>query len=246
MTDSFPAITRRTVTGKWLKFPPDESPMTGTVRFAPSVLSLTDQADKVFTIGPYQAPLDSNGAISISLPVTDDLDFLPVGWHYDVTITVQEKYNDSTTQTITFPMNLLTDANPLDMTEVIPLNTIPALVVQPWTNITNYDPEATNHWSAAVNDGHMTFPALSVRQQTEDVFQFRGFIQCTGLPAAEEVVFTLPAGFEPSNPSYIKGVTAGAGFGVVPFRVEPNGDVVSTSAGGTAALISLDGCYYLK
>lgn len=241
-TPSFPSITTRHVTGTWLPLAAG-MPLAGTVTFEPSVPCLVDHTDKQIAVGSFVIELNSEGEIDVPIPVTDDTDFLPTGWYYTVTIATQDRYDNSTKQVTTFTMELPTDSNPLDLSTVVPLDTIPALAIKPWANITNYDPNATNHWNATTTDGHMTFPALSVRQQTEDVFQLRGLIAITGTTGVEEVAFALPTGYAPSSPAYICGVTP-TGLSV-PFRVEPNGEVVSTM-GWTTSTVSLDGCYYLK
>jgi hypothetical protein len=210
--------------------------------FEPSVPYLVDRTDKQVAVGYYVQSLDGSGSIDVAIPVTDDPDFLPSGWSYTVTIVTQDPYDSSTKQVTTFVMELPTDVNPLDLSTVVPLAAIPAPVIKPWAPISNYDPNATGHWSAVNTDGTETFPVLSVRQQTEDVFQLRGLLQVTGAPSAGETAFVLPAGYAPSNPGYIRGaLTIG---GIAPFRVQSDGKVVSTEI-GTTSVISLDGTYYL-
>jgi hypothetical protein len=73
-----------TVTGTYLT--DDGAPADGSLIFTPSVATLRDPAyDTIIKLRQQRIDLDVTGSFSVALIATDDPDFSPVGWHYDVT-----------------------------------------------------------------------------------------------------------------------------------------------------------------
>jgi len=82
----FSALNLITVTGKYLLMSGGGTPAQGTVVFTPSIVLTDTAANEIIEPTPFTATLNpATGAISISLPATNDTDISPVGWTYLVT-----------------------------------------------------------------------------------------------------------------------------------------------------------------
>lgn len=80
------ALTLIPVHGRILKADASGTPATGTVSFRVEQ-TLRDTTDNVLlTPTTLTATLDATGSFAISLPATDDLDVVPQGWTYAVTV----------------------------------------------------------------------------------------------------------------------------------------------------------------
>lgn len=78
LPDSIPTVR---VTGRYLL--PDGTPLSGQVVFrAPSLITFPDS--DVILGGPVTAPLDAQGAFTVTLPATDAPGMNPTGWSYAV------------------------------------------------------------------------------------------------------------------------------------------------------------------
>ncbi|WP_322768416.1 hypothetical protein [Frankia sp. Cr1] len=81
---AFPGnLTTINVQGSWIK--PDGTVAAGSVWFEPSVPLVDAGGDVIVAPVKVAATLDVNGAISVTLPATDDTDVSPTGWTYTVT-----------------------------------------------------------------------------------------------------------------------------------------------------------------
>jgi hypothetical protein len=74
---------------------------SGTVTFAREVYLRSATDDAIILPGTKTATLNVSGSFVISLPVTDDPDYLPIGWTYTVTETLS---SGSRQYTITLPV----------------------------------------------------------------------------------------------------------------------------------------------
>lgn len=102
-----------TVTGTYYKA--DGTFETGTVSFTREVY-LKSQTDNAFILpGTVTAILNVNGSISVSLPVTDDPDWLPIDWTYIVKETLS---TGSRQYFITLP----TTGGNVDLADISPVN----------------------------------------------------------------------------------------------------------------------------
>lgn len=118
---SLPAsLSVRTVTATFLRG--DGTPQTGTVWFTRQVL-LQGPADHIL-LTPYRAAktLDSTGSLSVDLPVTNDPDWAPTGWAYEVAVNV-DGFN--ATYTVT-----LAPGAPVDLAAILPAGPAPTVPSQ--------------------------------------------------------------------------------------------------------------------
>lgn len=93
MTGPIPSWNKVPLTGKYADA--KGNPLTGTIRFTPSV-RVADVTDRVMVVpATFEAVLDAEGAFSIELPATDDPDIVPSGFTYTVVeeITGGETYS---------------------------------------------------------------------------------------------------------------------------------------------------------
>lgn len=102
-------LTTATVTAQYMKG--DGTPETGTVSFQRTVYLKGTTSDVTITPHTYVATLDAQGRIAVSLPVTNDASYTPVGWTY----TVSEAF--SAKRSRLFTMFLLGD---VDLADVSP------------------------------------------------------------------------------------------------------------------------------
>lgn len=78
-------VTTRTVTGKWTAWDKNSQttkPARGEVTFYPSNYVVIANSNTVVIKRHMTIGLDSNGEISVDLPVTDDPNHSPANWHY--------------------------------------------------------------------------------------------------------------------------------------------------------------------
>lgn len=83
-----------TVSGTFLKT--DNTPESGTITFRAKQLVLDSDSASIMAPGPISDVLDGAGSFSVSLPSTNDPDWTPVGWTYEVTVSLSQsftKYN---------------------------------------------------------------------------------------------------------------------------------------------------------
>lgn len=102
-----------TVTGTFLDHNGD--PQSGTVRFTTTQL-LQSSSDNLFiTPGAYETPLDVNGSFSIDLPATDDPEWVPQGYTYQLAVTLE---NFTRIWSIAIPWT--TPGGTVDLADVLP------------------------------------------------------------------------------------------------------------------------------
>lgn len=104
-----------TVVGTFQRY--DGSACTGSVEFRTDV-ELTDSDDTLVIPGTIRAQLDTSGSFTISLPATDDADFLPI----DFTYLVREMVDDINRE---YEIHLPTSPATVDLAEVAPVTAIP-------------------------------------------------------------------------------------------------------------------------
>lgn len=72
-------------------------PVTGIVRFMPAVSGLSTSANIIVPVTAEAVDLDSTGSFSLTLQATDDPAYVPTGWTYSVSETIDggpvRKYN---------------------------------------------------------------------------------------------------------------------------------------------------------
>lgn len=111
-----PTITKRTVVGEWYEWHETDgtTPAAGQVIFTPS--NYVVDANDGFVVADRQivATLDSNGQISIDLPVTDDPDHEPAGWFYRV----EEVIGGLTLRSYDLEVPESADGTPIDLAGV--------------------------------------------------------------------------------------------------------------------------------
>lgn len=110
------SLDTRTVTGQFLKGNGD--PETGNVTFKRVAVLQSGGEDIFITPFTHTAALDGTGSFSVDLPVTDDADWNPLNWAYEVTIT-------TTAWQYRFNMLLPDDVSPLDLADVLPAGPVP-------------------------------------------------------------------------------------------------------------------------
>lgn len=76
-----------TVTGQFIKN--DGTPQAGSVTFTTTQLLQSGVEDLFITPGTYSATLDGTGAFSLDLPATNDPDWVPQGYTYQLDIVLQ-------------------------------------------------------------------------------------------------------------------------------------------------------------
>lgn len=122
------SLSLRTVTGKFLKGNGD--PETGTVVFKRVSVLQSGAEDTFITPFTHTATLDNAGEFTIDLPVTDDVDWTPQNWAYEVTITVSAWQ---------YRFNMLLEANvaPVDLADILPAGPVPdpPITYVPWSAV---------------------------------------------------------------------------------------------------------------
>ena len=76
-------LNKVTVRAQYVDF--DGNPMAGSVVFTPSVVAIDVAGKKILFPKQYTANLDTNGAIAVQVPASDDPDMLPNIITYTVT-----------------------------------------------------------------------------------------------------------------------------------------------------------------
>ncbi|MET9712557.1 glycerophosphodiester phosphodiesterase family protein [Nocardiopsis alba] len=131
----------------------------GTVTLTPSVPRLVAVQDGTVVLSaPLVLRIRPDGTVSTKVPATDDPDIIPVGWHYQVSVQLN---NGSCTWGYGFDLQVPHDGGPVDLTEVTPPGPPP-------------DPPVLCVLSVNGMTGHVTIPVgegavSSVNGQTGDV-----------------------------------------------------------------------------
>jgi hypothetical protein len=93
-------LTTVTVTGKYLDA--SGSPVRGSVTFTLDTPLLNAGASTYIIETEYTVPLDAQGAFSVALPATNDVDVTPTGW----TWTLTPNFDGADPLTFALPTNL--------------------------------------------------------------------------------------------------------------------------------------------
>jgi peptidoglycan/xylan/chitin deacetylase (PgdA/CDA1 family) len=138
-----------TITGKYV----DSlgAPVSGTVDFTPVPLALLDAAAETIIVSKkVSAPLDANGAFSVTLPATNDTDINPVGWTYKVV----ENFTGGRTYNIEAPKGVTSD---LAVIGPVPSSAGNAMVVGPagsGASLTSYAYQKPSSVVTTFQSGH--------------------------------------------------------------------------------------------
>lgn len=93
-------ITTITITGQYIDF--KATPVAGQVKITNSSFLTDAAADRMIVPTTITADLDSNGAFSLTVPVTNDVDVSPLNYTY----TFEEAFIGGSTYTISLPASL--------------------------------------------------------------------------------------------------------------------------------------------
>lgn len=93
-------ITTITVTGQYIDF--TGSAIAGQVRFSNPQFLVNSAADRMIVPTTITATLDNTGAFSVTIPITNDIDLVPL----DFTYTFEESFIGGSTFTISLPASL--------------------------------------------------------------------------------------------------------------------------------------------
>jgi hypothetical protein len=209
------SIKHITVTGKWFKG--DGTAASGTVSFARSVY-LQGPGDNAF-VAPHthSATLDADGAISISLPATDDPDWSPQGWMYTVT----ENLEGLTSRSYSLSVPHDTVGDTLDLADVV--NIVPP------TTAELYAPLGHTHDSSGIS------PTLFDAKGDLIIATAADTPARLGIGADGQVLTAdsnVAAGAKWATPS-------GGGGGISPTLLDAKGDLIVASANDTPARLGI-------
>lgn len=229
------SLDQITVTGQFLKN--DGTAQSGTVRFTSTQLLQSGVEDLFITPGSFEATLDGTGAFSLSLPATNDPDWVPQGYAYQLDLVLS---GFSRTFTISIPWNA--PGSTLDLADLLP----------------NTDVNAPTSYVLLPSVGQVGGPAGPLDQN--------GYVPVSQIPTVSDLIpaslvdvkgdlivasdnntpARLPAG---TTNGHVLKVNSGAplglewgaetggtgGTGIDPAILDQKGDIIVATAGDTPA-----------
>lgn len=189
MTGPIPSWNKVPLTGKYADA--KGNPLTGTIRFTPSV-RVADVTDRVMVVpATFEAVLDAEGAFSIELPATDDPDIVPSGFTY----TVVEEITGGETYSIELSVTALPGG--VDLTIAARAVPIPAVVTyvtfaQLNAAMASGELNGASAYDVAVSNGYLGTESEWLLSLQADMSIVNSKVAIPA--AAEKVMFVTPRG----------------------------------------------------
>lgn len=232
-----------TVTGQFLKN--DGTPQSGTVTFTTTQLLQSGTENLFVTPGSYQASLDGTGAFTVDLPATNDPDWVPQGYTYQLDVALQ---GFSRMYTLAIPWTA--PGGTIDLADVLP----------------NVDVNAPASYVILTSVGQVGGPAGPLDQNgfvpVDQIPTLTDLIPASLLDAKGDLVVAtanntpsrLPVGttdghvlkvnsLAPTGLEWGAEAGGGTGGGIDPLILDQKGDLIVATAADTPArfAIGLDG-----
>lgn len=151
-----------TVTGRWTAA--DDTPMSGLIAFTPNVALTNADEQQIILPSPVVAHLDETGAISVDLIATDDADYTPSGWVWQVSERLKQGER-------TYLIELPSSPDPVDLSTLVPVLDAPPVSAYDAAGtaaaaVTAHDAATDPHGDRAYADNLAGGKASATRQIT--------------------------------------------------------------------------------